>query len=129
MNIAGLGIDAVKIERFRRIVEQRGDGFLRKIFTERELEHAGGRKGFSAHMAGKFAAKEAVKKALPDGAEIGLNWTEIEILNDGAGKPYACLHGHARCLMEKFDLAQVYVSISHTKDLAISNAVGVKNGT
>ena len=129
MNIAGIGIDAVKIERFRKVVDQRGDIFLKKIFTEKELEYAGTRPAFSAHMAGKFAAKEAVKKALPNGAKVGLNWSDIEILNTEDGKPYALLHGHAKRLMEKFDLAQIHVSISHTKDLAISNAVGVKNGT
>ncbi len=128
MNIAGIGIDAVNIERFHKAVGQRGEGFLRRIFTPKELEYGGTKKAYSAHMAGKFAAKEAVKKALPDGARIGLNWLDIEILNSGDGKPHAVLHGQARELMEKFNLSQVFVSISHTRDLATSNAMVVKNG-
>ena len=128
MNVAGIGIDAVEIDRFRKAVEERGKKFLEKIFTVKELEYVGAKRASYMHLAGKFAAKEAVKKALPDGAEIGLNWAEIEILNGADGKPYALLHGHARRLMEKFDIAHVFVSISHTKDLATSNAMVVKNG-
>jgi len=78
------------------------------------------------HMAGKFAAKEAVKKALPDGARIGLNWPEIEILNDEDGKPYTCLHGTAKGLLKEHGLESVLVSISHTKEVAVSNAIGVE---
>jgi len=128
MNVAGIGIDAVEIERFSKALEKWGENFLKKIFTRKELEYAGGKKGYAMHMAGKFAAKEAVKKTLPDGAEIGLNWANIEILNGKDGKPHVCLHGHAERLMKKFNLSQVYVSISHTEKLAIANAIGVKNG-
>ncbi|MFH1845965.1 MAG: holo-ACP synthase [Candidatus Omnitrophota bacterium] len=129
MNIVGLGIDIVNIERFDKVITQRGKAFLEKVFTCKEQEYAGGKKAYSMHMAGKFAAKEAVKKALPDGAEIGLNWADIEILNDKDGKPYVCLHGHAGKLMEKFGIAKILVSISHTKDYAASNAMAVTNGT
>ena len=128
MSIAGIGIDATKIERFKETVEKRGENFLKKIFTDKELEYAGMKKGYFMHMAGKFAAKEAVKKALPNGAEIGLNWTDIEILNSEDGKPYVELHGEAKRLMKEFNLSRILVSISHTKDIAISNAVGVYNG-
>jgi holo-[acyl-carrier protein] synthase len=128
MNVAGIGIDAVNIERFHRAIEQWGEDFLKRIFTLKELEYGGTKKAYSVHMAGKFAAKEAVKKALPDGAEIGLNWLDIEILNKGDGKPHAVLHGQAKQLMEKFNLSQVFVSISHTKELATSNAMVVKDG-
>jgi len=129
MNIAGIGIDAVDIERFRKAAEKRGEAFLRKIFTPKELEYADGKKANAIHMAGKFAAKEAVKKALPDGVEIGLNWFDIEILNGEDGKPYALLHGRARNLMEKQGLSRIFVSISHTGELAVSNATVVKNGS
>jgi len=128
MNIVGIGIDAVDIERFRKAAEDRGEAFLRKIFTAKELEYANGKRANAIHMAGKFAAKEAVKKAIPDGAEIGMNWPEIEILNGDDGKPYALLHGRAKELMERHGLSNIFVSVSHTGDLAISNAMAVKNG-
>jgi holo-[acyl-carrier protein] synthase len=128
MNIAGIGIDALKIERFEGAIREYGDSFLKKIFTDKEIEYGGTKKGYYMHMAGKFAAKEAVKKALPDGAEIGLNWKEIEILNKEDGKPYVVLHGHAKHLMEKYNLSEILVSISHTRELAASNALAVTNG-
>ena len=128
MDILGIGIDAVEIGRFRKAAEERGEKFLEKIFTAKELEYAGAKRAAFVHMAGKFAAKEAVKKALPDGARIGLNWADIEILNNEDGKPYAVLHGQAKRLAEKFGISDVLVSISHTKDLATSNAMAVKNG-
>ena len=129
MNIVGIGIDAVEIERFKKAAEERGDKFLKKIFTDKELEYADAKKASHIHMAGKFAAKEAVKKALPDGIEIGLNWFDIEILNNDDGKPYALLHGAAKRLQDKFNISQVFVSISHTRYLATSNAMVVKDGS
>ena len=129
MNVVGIGIDAVEISRFKKAIDQRGEGFLSKVFTRQELEYAENKKAAYMHMAGKFAAKEAVKKALPDGAEIGLAWADIEILNGEDGKPYSLLHGQAKKIMEKFNLSRVLVSISHTRDLATSNAVVVSDGT
>ncbi|MBD3380526.1 MAG: holo-[acyl-carrier-protein] synthase [Candidatus Omnitrophica bacterium] len=129
MSVAGIGIDAVNIQRFAEVSGSRGEPFLRRIFTRNELEYAGAKKAYYIHMAGKFAAKEAVKKALPDGARIGLAWTDIEILNETDGKPYVKLHGKARSLMEESGLSDVVVSISHTEELALSNAMAVKNGS
>lgn len=129
MSVIGIGIDVVDIKRFRKAVIQRGKRFLERIFTDREIEYSETKKSCYAHMAGKFAAKEAVKKALPEGARIGLNWPDIEILNRGDGKPYALLHGHAKDIMDEFGLTRVLVSISHTDDLATSNAMAVKDGT
>jgi holo-[acyl-carrier protein] synthase len=128
MSIVGIGIDTVDINRFRKAVTQRGKNFLNRIFTDKELEYAENKKAYHMHMAGKFAAKEAVKKALPEGARIGLNWPSIEILNSEDGKPYARLHGHAKDIMDEFGLTRVLVSISHTDDLATSNAMVVKDG-
>ena len=127
MSIEGIGTDIVDIKRFRQVVEKRGENFLRKIFTDKELEYAENKKFFHAHMAGKFAAKEAVKKALPDGARIGLNWTDIEILNHSDGKPYVQLHGQASAIMKDFNLTRVLVSVSHTDDIATANSMAVKD--
>ncbi|MDD4956133.1 MAG: holo-ACP synthase [Candidatus Omnitrophica bacterium] len=125
MDVLGIGIDAVKVDRFRKAVESYGEVFLRKIFTGNELSYADLKKDHSMHMAGKFAAKEAVKKALPDGARIGLSWADIEILNQDDGKPYVMLHGEADKIVKKHGIKKVLVSISHTRDLATANAVVV----
>ena len=128
MKIVGIGIDSVEIGRFEGIIDGKGEDFLQKVFTDEEIKYSMTKKERFMHMAGKFAAKEAVKKALPDGAEIGLGWKDIEILNSDDGKPYARLHGQARKLMEKFKLTDVLVSISHTKEIAVSNAMAVQDG-
>lgn len=129
MNIAGIGIDALEVKRFSEVVKRHGHNFIKRIFTERELEHASNKRQFAIHMSGKFAAKEAVKKALPDGANIGLFLADIEILNHEDGKPYVILHGRAKKIQEMFQITKVLVSISHTKKLATANAMVVKNGS
>lgn len=128
MTVLGIGIDTVDIERFENAVKEKGKRFLERIFTEDELKYAEKKKHTYTHMAGKFAAKEAVKKALPNGVEVGLGWPDIEIANDADGKPYAVLHGQAKKIKEKFNIAQVLVSISHTHRVAVSNAVVIQDG-
>ncbi|MFQ5952496.1 MAG: holo-ACP synthase [Candidatus Omnitrophota bacterium] len=129
MKIIGTGIDAVEIGRFEHAVKEKEEKFLQRIFTSEELKYIGTRKARFVHMAGRFAAKEAVKKALPDGARIGLSWADIEILNNEDGKPYVRLHGEAEQLAKENGPFEVLVSISHTRNTAISNAMVVKNGT
>ena len=121
--IYGLGIDIVDIERFRKANAKIGDGFLKKIFTDRELAFSENKKNRFEHLAGKFSAKEAVKKSLPDGARIGLAWYEIEILNGVDGKPYVELHGEAKKIKEDNNIKTVFVSISHASDTAVANAI------
>lgn len=128
MSINGIGVDAVEIDRFERAVREKGERFLQRVFTREELKYVDGKKTRFVHMAGKFAAKEAVKKALPDGARIGLNWADIEILNSEDGKPYVKLHGEAEQLAREMGPLEVLISISHTRNVAISNAMVVKNG-
>jgi holo-[acyl-carrier protein] synthase len=129
MSIIGTGIDVVEIGRFEKAVREKEDKFLCRIFTPEELKYVDAKKTRFMHLAGKFAAKEAVKKAIPDGAKIGLNWSDIEILNGSDGKPYVRLHGEAERLAKKNGLGKVLVSISHTRDVAVSNAMVVKNDT
>lgn len=114
------------ISRFEKAVKENGQRFLDKIFTKREKEYASDKKSYFIHMAGKFAAKEAVKKALPDGALIGYSWPNIEILNDNDGKPYVVLNGKAERIKKKLGISKVHVSIAHTSSVAISNAVVIK---
>ena len=128
MNVAGIGIDAVDVARFEKAAKKHGKHFLKKIFTDKELEYAKTKKDYYTHMAGKFAAKEAVKKAMPNGAEIGLNWPSIEILNSPDGKPYVVLHSGAKLVADKENIGILFVSISHIKSVATANAMVVKNG-
>ena len=114
MTIIGTGVDITEVRRLRQAVEKWGDGFLKRVFTEKELENAKTRGSLYQHLAGRFAAKEAVFKALGDAQ---LNWKDVQILNDKQGRPYCkILNGRAKKL-------DVYISISHVKTYATASAI------
>ncbi|MFA5356029.1 MAG: holo-ACP synthase [Candidatus Omnitrophota bacterium] len=112
--IIGTGVDITEVRRLRQAVEKWGGSFLDRIFTAGELENAKSRGSLYQHLAGRFAAKEAVFKALGDAK---LNWKDVEILNDREGKPScAILNGRGRNI-------SVHISISHVKNYAVANAI------
>ncbi|MDD5255816.1 MAG: holo-ACP synthase [Candidatus Omnitrophica bacterium] len=115
--IVGTGVDITEVKRLKQAVERWGDAFLTRVFTQRELENARGRTSLYQHLAGRFAAKEAVFKALGDSA---LGWKDLQILNDAEGKPCCTL------LNKKAADFMIYVSISHVKNYAVANAIVTK---
>ena len=118
------GVDIVSVERIARIATER-PRFAERVFTPGELEYCRGRPRVHEHMAGRFAAKEAVLKALGTGIAERVSWTEIEIGRDGAGRPLVELAGVAAELAEREGIVQIDVSLSHTDELAIAYAVAV----
>ena len=98
----------------KQAVEKWGDAFLKRVFTKEELTNAKTRGSLYQHLAGRFAAKEAVFKALGDAQ---LNWQDVEILNDKEGKPIC------RILNGKGRKIGVLLSISHVKNYAVANAI------
>lgn len=113
------GVDLVDVPRIRGAVDRWGLRFLDRIWTERELRICRGR---YPELAARFAAKEAVSKALGTGI-AGLVWREIEIVQDGRGKPLVFLHGAARQRAEALGLATWSVSLTHTRELACAFVV------
>ena len=118
--VRGIGIDVVEIGRMEEVVAQWGDNFLRKVFTERELEYAHSKKNPIDHIAGRFAVKEAVAKALSTGWSSGFRWKDVEVRNDTSGKPSVVLHGSVEELLAK---SRVLVSISHSESVVVAAAV------
>lgn len=115
------GIDMIDIARIERAMTRHGDRFFRRFFTEQELHFCQER---PARLAGRFAVKEAVAKAL--GTGIGeFNWTDIEVVCDGLGKPELVLHNMARDTASAQGLVQWSISISHTETHAIGLAVAI----
>jgi len=121
--IFGTGVDIVEIERVRAAIEKWGESFLSKIFTPREIHYSNSRRISSQHFAARFAAKEAVIKAFGEPRKHPLNWTDIEVLNDDEGKPIIEFHNGAMKLKKKKGIGEVIVSLSHSKDYAIANAI------
>jgi len=114
------GVDIVEVARIARAMERHGPRFEARFFTEQELAYCNGR---PERLAGRFAVKEAVAKAL--GTGIGdISWTEIEVICDGKGKPELALYGRARALAAAQGLAQWSISLSHTNAYAVGFVVG-----
>ena len=112
--ILGTGIDIIEIDRVQKAIDRWGEDFLRHIFNEEEIEYAKKRKFPTQHYAARFAAKEAVYKAF--GNNTSLSWKDMTILNDENGKPYCRLNDSAF-------KNKITISISHTKDYAVANAI------
>jgi holo-[acyl-carrier protein] synthase len=115
-----IGVDIVEIGRIARAVTRWGERFLQRVYTEEELIVCRNR---ISSLAARFAAKEAVMKALGTGTH-GVGWREVEILRDPSGKPVVYLHGRARKRARKLKLKKLAISLSHSRDYAIASVVG-----
>ncbi|MEA2086944.1 MAG: holo-ACP synthase [Candidatus Caldatribacteriota bacterium] len=121
--IIGCGIDLVKIERIEKIIKKWGDNFIFRIFTTLEREYCKKKKGnkFQSY-AGKFAAKEALLKALGLGLREA-NWKEIEIKNDELGQPVIDTSGKLKNIALTKGVSKYFISISHTKEYAVAQVI------
>ena len=116
-----IGVDLFERKRILATYARFGDRFLRRVFTERELEQAGGR---IERLAGRFAAKEACAKMLGTGIGATIAWREIEIVRLDGGKPHLVLHGGALAHAATLGLTAFDVSISDTGDHVLAVVVG-----
>jgi len=113
------GVDVIEVDRIRRAAERHGERFYARFYTPAERERSGGR--YPA-LASRFAAKEAVAKAL--GTGIGdMRWTDIEVIHDERGRPEIALHGAAARIASELGLKEWSVSLSHTHEHAIAFVV------
>lgn len=123
--IIGIGVDIIEIERVRQAI-QNNKNFLSKLFTEREIDYFISRNMNSEVIAGNFAAKEAVSKALGTGMR-GFSFKDIEILRNELGKPEVILHNGANLIGNKLvgnnNSLRVHLSISHNNSSAIAYSV------
>lgn len=118
--IVGIGTDIVKISRFQKAMEQHNKKFLEKIFSGHEITSTKEKKNQIIHLAGKFAAKESVLKALGMGLGKGISLKEIEIVNSKMGKPEVRLHGKGLELAKKMAVKNIHITISHEKEFAVA---------
>ncbi|MBI5722340.1 MAG: holo-ACP synthase [Planctomycetes bacterium] len=124
MKIVAHGVDMVDCGRLQQSIDRHGRKFLERVFTPVELEYCQGRKRRIEHLAGRFAAKEAVLKVLGTGWRNGINWTDIEVRNEPSGEPKVYLSGKCRQLADQMGLAKILISISHISTHAIASAIG-----
>src|SRR5512136_1628262 len=106
--VKGIGVDIIEIARVRRSIETLGDRFLQKVFTPGEIAYCSAKNDRHQHFAARFAAKEAVSKALSTGWAGEFRWKDVEITNDDSGQPHVTLHG---LLQSSLASATIHVSI------------------
>ncbi|MCG8516239.1 MAG: holo-ACP synthase [Halanaerobiales bacterium] len=121
--IKGLGIDLVKIERFKNIIERWGNKFLERVFTPAELDYCRDSINYPERLAARFAAKEAAFKML-EGTARGVGWHDFEVNNTAKGRPQLFLRGKAARLAEEKGIVFIHLSLSHERDFAIAQVIG-----
>ncbi|MBC8414111.1 MAG: holo-ACP synthase [Nitrospira sp.] len=119
--IYGIGTDIVKIARIKNAVDKWGDRFLRRIWTENEIAYCHTQKDPFPSLAARFAAKEAVIKALSSDSSASL--IEIEVVRDIKGKPGITTSGATRNFMISKKIGNCHLSLSHEQEFAIAYAI------
>ena len=130
MRIIGHGIDLVSIARIRAMIDDHGDRFLERCFTEHERLYGSGTRRHAEHIAARFAAKEAAMKALGTGLADGISWTDFEVRTQPNGAPKLHVSGRAAEIAASPDRGgnhepEWWVSLSHTEDHAIASVIFV----
>jgi holo-[acyl-carrier protein] synthase len=125
MSVLGIGTDIIECLRIAKMIERHGEIFLTRVYTQHEIEYCTARKAATQHYAGRFAAKEAVLKALGTGWTRGIQWRDIEVQNEMGGKPKIHLGGAAAELARKMGINEMLISISHCRTHATAYALAV----
>jgi holo-[acyl-carrier protein] synthase len=112
--VIGLGIDIIEIERIKESIEKFGERFLNKVFTENEIKYCLAKGNKYQHFAARFAAKEAVSKALATGWNKDFNWKNVEIMNEPSGMPTVTLKGKLEDFLKPDK--ELKISMSHSRD-------------
>ena len=122
--IRGIGTDIIEIVRIKTILNgDHSESFIERVFTENEIRYCESKYRPEIHYAARFAAKEAFFKALGTGYRDGMSWKDISVTNDELGKPEIELSGKTLGNFKKKKFSHVHISISHTKEYAVSFVV------
>ena len=125
MRIFGIGIDVVEVDRIASAIERHGESFLAKLFTPNERAYCEAQKKSALHYAARFAAKEAVSKALGTGIGGQAGWLDLEITRDSAGAPKLVLLGAAAAFARQKGITEIQISLTHAREYAAANAVAI----
>ena len=114
------GTDIIEVNRIKESIEKLGEKFLNKIYTKKEIEYCLSKNNMKyQHFAARFAAKEAIFKAISSllKNKYEITWTDVEVLNDENGRPYV------HFLNNNYNTEQIDISISHLKEYAIATCI------
>ncbi len=125
--ILGIGVDLVEVDRIRREIETNGDGFLLEVLTPAEIRYCRAMAKPYPSMAVRFAAKEALLKALGTGKRGGMTWQDQEVRRDELGKPDLVLAGPTEQAVRELGADRVHLSLTHTGEHAMAAVVLERN--
>ena len=123
--IISLGLDLCEVPRIRDMLERHGERFKARTFTEAERAYCDKNADPAMHYAARFAAKEAVAKALGTGFADNVGWLDIEVLRAESGQPSIALHDGAAAKAKELGITKVLVTLTHTKETAAASVVAV----
>ena len=121
--IVGIGVDIVEIEKLRLAMMRRGERLRNRAFTPAEVRYCEERAHQYQHYAARFAAKEAVFKAIGSGWRNGVGWHDVEVLNELSGKPILRLNGKTLELANALGARNYWLSLTHTDNYAVAQVV------
>ncbi|MBI4843914.1 MAG: holo-ACP synthase [Nitrospirae bacterium] len=119
--IYGIGIDMVRVDRVKELSEKWGGRFNRRVFTESEIAYCNGKKNPYLSLAVRFAAKEAMVKAIGSRAFIDL--TDIEVVNSDTGKPFIKISGKLKEFFKQNGIKNCHLSLSHEREYGVACVV------
>jgi len=121
--IIGLGADIAEIDRIEAAIQRHGRAFLERVFTPQEIEYCERYRARGERYAARFAAKEAIMKALGTGWRHGVRWVDIEVVRLPGGRPTIELRGAARQHAERLGVSRIHVSLTHSGNLAFAEVI------
>jgi holo-[acyl-carrier protein] synthase len=123
MNVLGIGVDLVECARIQHSLDRFGEKFLRRVFTEGEIEYSMSMKFPARHLAARFAAKEAVSKAFGTGIGKAMGWRNIDIRKKPSGEPFLVFTEGAEKLAKERGVTSALITLSHTDHHAMATVV------
>lgn len=122
-----VGVDLVSVQRLTRLLHDH-PGATNELFTTAELAYCDGKRRRAEHLAARFAAKEAVLKAMGTGLGQGMRWADVEVRNTSRGRPIVCLAGAVAARARACGISDIDISLTHTAGLAMAHAVVISGG-
>lgn len=128
MQLFGIGIDVVEVERIGSSIDEFGEKFLNRIFTKSEQGYCESQKRSVIHYAARFAAKEAIAKAFGTGIGKEVSWLDMEIIRQESGEPVVKLYGGGKAFGDKIKVTDIKISLTHAEHYAAANAAVLVSG-
>ena len=121
--LIGTGVDLIEVERIAHSIERYGERFLRRVYTDQEIDYCSRKRVSAESFAARFAAKEAGAKALGTGISRGVTWNEFQVARNPGGRPVLELSGRAALLATELGVRAISLSLTHTSSLAMATVV------